>query len=66
MLDVRFIYSAFDNEYKITEDGKHWGWLGKTTSDGDWRFKAYTADLMSQEIFGCVYRKLKELNRDRV
>lgn len=66
MLDVKFTYNQSDNEYKITNNGKHWGWLGKTTAGGDWRFKAYTPSLMSQEIFGCVYRKLKELNSDRL
>ncbi len=64
MLDVKFIYSAFDNEYKITESGKHWGWLGKAAADDYWRFKAYTSDLMPQEIFGCIYRELKELNKE--
>ena len=66
MLDVKFTYNEDHKEYEITEDGKHWGWLGKATYDGHWKFKAYTSDLMSQEIFGCVYRRLKELNSDRV
>ena len=61
MLDVKFTYNEFDNEYNITEDGVNWGWLGKSR-DGYWKFKAYTSALMPQEIFGCVYRKLKELN----